>query len=199
MSSGKRQHDRPLAPRGRDLEGVRDVLGNAVRAVDLRGPLAHLAEHAAIVDLLEGLALDHVGADLADEQDDRRRVLVRRVHADRGVGRAGAARHERHARLAGELGVGVGHEGRAGFVAIDDQADAARVMQRVEHGKIALAGDAEREVDALDHQLIDEDAGAGAGHGSCLPGRCASVVRARCPEGDRDGHNRGAAPRACAR
>ena len=76
----------------------------------------------------------------------------------------GAARDEADARPAGELAVGVGHEGGAAFLAVDDQADAARVVQRVEHREVALAGNAERVVDAVDQQLVDENAAAGASH-----------------------------------
>ena len=39
------------------MEGVADVFRHAVGVVDLRHPLRHLAEHAPVVDLLEGLAL----------------------------------------------------------------------------------------------------------------------------------------------
>ncbi|MND04960.1 hypothetical protein D3C83_254890 [compost metagenome] len=48
------------------------VLGDAVRAVDLRDPFRHLAVHAAVIDFLEGVALDEIVANLADEQDERR-------------------------------------------------------------------------------------------------------------------------------
>ena len=47
------------------------ILGNAVGTVDLRDPLGHLTKHAAIIDFLECLALNHIAADLADEQDHR--------------------------------------------------------------------------------------------------------------------------------
>jgi hypothetical protein len=53
---------------------MRQVFGNAVRAIDLRGPFSHAAVHPAIVDLLECFAIDEVAADLADENDQRLRV-----------------------------------------------------------------------------------------------------------------------------
>ena len=53
------------------MEGVADVFGNAVGAVDLRHPFAHRAEHAAKIDFLEGFAFNNVIPDLTDEQDQR--------------------------------------------------------------------------------------------------------------------------------
>ena len=86
----------------RDVEGARDVFGQAVGRVDLADPLREAerarAEHLPVVDLLEGLAVALVARDLADEQDHRRRVLERGVQADRGVARARPARHEAQAR-----------------------------------------------------------------------------------------------------
>ena len=40
-----------------------------------------------------------------------------------------------------------------------------RVVQRVEHRQVALAGDAEREVGAVQDELVDEDLPAAAAHG----------------------------------
>ena len=79
---GQREHHRAGPARHRGVERAAHVLGHAVGAVDLRDPLRHLAVHAAVVDLLERLALDEVVADLADEENHRRRILVRGVHAD---------------------------------------------------------------------------------------------------------------------
>ena len=74
------------------------VLGQAVGVVDLADPLGEAersgAEHLPVVDLLERLAVALVARDLADEQDQRRRVLERGVQADRGVARARPAGDE---------------------------------------------------------------------------------------------------------
>ncbi len=156
---GQRQHHRTGAAAGGDLEGVGDIFGNAVGAVDLRHPLAQRAEHAAIVDFLERFALDEVVADLADEKNHGRRVLLRRVHADCRIGGARAARDEADARFAGELAIGFGHEGRTAFLAVDDEAD-RRIVERIEYGEIALTGNAEGEIDAVHLQGVDEDAAA---------------------------------------
>ena len=178
---GQGQHDRSRATAGRHLERARDELRDARCTVDLRNPLDHRTEHAAVVDLLECLTLGELVADLADEQDHRCGVLERGMDADRRVGGTGAARDERHARLAGQLRVGIGHEGRARLVARDDQLDhLARVVQRIEHGDVAFARNAERVIDALDQQLVDEDAGAGArGHAGVTAGKWSRRIAAR--------------------
>jgi hypothetical protein len=42
-------------------------------------------------------------------------------------------------------------------------------MQRVERGEVALAGDAEDHLDAVEHELVDEDPSAGSGrHCGCV-------------------------------
>jgi hypothetical protein len=47
----------------------------------------------------------------------------------------------------------------------------ARVVERVEHGEITLAGNAERGIDAVDFQRIDENLRRGSGgDGSCHRG-----------------------------
>ena len=79
-----------------------------------------------------------------------------------GVGRAGAAGDEGDAGAAGHLAVGVGHVGDPAFLAADDGVDLGRVVQRVEHREEAFARHGEDAVAALDAELVDEDAAAGA-------------------------------------
>ena len=68
---------------------------------------------------------------------------------------------------AGHLAVGVGHVGDAALLPADGQVDLGRVVQRVEHGEEAFAGNGENAVAALDFELVDEDLAAGAlGHGA---------------------------------
>ena len=72
---------------------------------------------------------------LPDEQDQRRRVLERRVHADRRLGRAGAARDHAHAGPTGELAVRLRHVRRARLVAARHQAgSASRRARRAARG-----------------------------------------------------------------
>ena len=162
----QREHDRARTAGARRRERSRDVLGDAVRAVDLRDPLRHRPEHPPVVDLLERLALLLVRRDLADEQDQRRRVLERGVHADRRVRRTRPARDDGDARAAGELPVGVGHVRGAGFVAARDQAD-RRLVQAVEQREEALARNAEDGVGAVDDELVDEELAAVPAHSCC--------------------------------
>ncbi len=163
MSSGSASTTGPGRPAHAVVNARATILGDAVGAVDLRDPLRHRPEHVPEVDLLERLALDLVGGHLADEQNQRRRVLERGVHADRRVRRARAARDDGDARPAGELAVGVGHVRRAGLVTARDQAD-RRVVEAVEHREEALARHAEDDVGAVDDELVDEQLAAVAAH-----------------------------------
>ena len=103
----------------------------------------------ADVIAVERLALGELAADLAHEHHHRRRILQRGMHADRAVGGPRSAGHEQHARPAGELAVGFGHESRPALLPAGHEADFGRVIERVEHFEIALAGDAER------HELVE--------------------------------------------
>jgi len=160
---------RPGPSRHRQVKGAAHVFVHAVGALDLRDPLRHRAEHLAIVDLLERLAVGELAGNLADEQDHRGGVLLGGVHADRGVGRSRTARDEADPGAPGDLGPGLGHVGGAAVLARDDQADSlARVVEGVEHREIALAGNAERGIDAVDFQRIDENLRGGSrGERSC--------------------------------
>src|SRR5206468_7972078 len=91
-----------------------DPLGEAERAG---------SEHVAVVDLLERLAVALAARHLADEQDHRRRILERRVHADCRVARARAARHEAQARPTRELALRLCHVTRAAPVPAGDEPD----------------------------------------------------------------------------
>ena len=99
---------------------------------------------------------------LADEQDHRRRILLRRVDADRCVRCAGAARDEADAGLAGELAAGLGHVGRTALVPADDHPEAVLpIVERIEHGEIALTGHAEGEIGALGQERVEQKRAAG--------------------------------------
>ena len=113
----------------------------------------------AVVDLLERLAPHHLATDLADQEDQWRRVLVGGVHPACGVRRPRAARDHADPRPAGELAVGVGHVGGPDLVAAGDEPDRG-VVERVEHGQIALAGNAEGQLDSVDDELVDEELAA---------------------------------------
>ena len=66
MSSGSARTTGPGSPLHRDVEGARDVLGQAVGVVDLADPLREAeragTEHLPVVDLLECLAVALAGS-----------------------------------------------------------------------------------------------------------------------------------------
>jgi len=150
---------------------MRDVLRNAIRVLDLRRPLDDTAEHGPIVDFLEGLSITEVGSDLTDEEDHRGRILNCGVDADAGIRGPRAAGDHRDARPAGELAVGLGHVRRAAFMAADHEPDPiANIVHCVQHGKEALARDAEDVRYPLGEKIRDQDFAAGARGGGRLHG-----------------------------
>src|SRR3546814_21009642 len=122
---------------------------DAPGVIDLGHPLGELAEHAAVVDLLERLALGHVAPDLADEEDHRRRILEGDMDAGAGAGRARPARHEADAGPAGQLAIGIGPHRCATCLAAAGIGDLRRVVEGVEPGEVALPGHAAAAVDAF--------------------------------------------------
>jgi hypothetical protein len=160
---GQGQYHRPGPTRGSDPECLVDELGDALAEVDLRHPFGQRREHPAEIDLLKRLAVELVARHLADQHDHRRRILKRRVNADRRVAGARPARHQQNPGPAGELAVGLGHEGGAAFLAAGDKPDLRRVVERVEHFEIALAGDAEGHLRAMRAQRRDHQLAAGEG------------------------------------
>ena len=177
-------------------KGALDDLDGAFGALDLGGPFGQAAEDLAIVDLLEGTAPAVGQGDLADEQDHRGGVLMRRMHADRGVGRAGAAGDHADAGLAGQLAVSLRHIGGAGFVAAGDDLDpVAHIGEGIEDGEIALAGDAEDAVDAVHDEGVDDAAGGGVGGlahaGAISRSERGLAMRGHGGEVHHNGHNEG--------
>ena len=87
--------------------------------------MTHLAmlPRNACSDLLAGLLAPVGPGHLADEQDQRRRVVPGEVHADARVGGAGTAGDHAHSRRPGGLAVGLGHEARAALVPVGDEGD----------------------------------------------------------------------------
>ena len=171
---GQGQHDRPRPAGDGGGEGAVDELRDAGRILDLGHPFGHAAEHLAVVDLLEGVALAAAAVDLAHEQDHRHAVLLGDVHARAGVGGTRPAGDHGDAGPAGELAPGGGHHGRTAFLAADDEADLGRVVQRVQDLEIALARHAEDGVDALQAELVDQDPAPG-------PGFACHDAASRCP------------------
>ena len=125
------------------------------------------AEHLETVELLEDVLADLLPAHVADEEDERRRVLRRGVHADARVRRARTPVDEAHAGSAGQLRVRDGHERRRGFVACRDDVDLRRVVERVEDRQVALPGHAEDAIDATPGERRDESPPDRRDRGGC--------------------------------
>ena len=146
---GQGHHDGPGTALHRDVKGPRQQFGYPGRVIDLDSPFGGRAEKGRVVHFLERAAPAHAPLDLANEQDQRHRIVLGDVNAMRGVGGPRPARDHGNARAAGQAAHGVGHHGRARFLAADCQVD-RRVMQRIEHGQKAFARHAEHMLDALD-------------------------------------------------
>ncbi len=162
---GQGEHHRPRPPREREGEGALHVLGHAIGAIHVPRSLRDATEHARVVELLPGLAALEGAGNVADEQDQRRRVLPGGVHADGRLRRARATRDEADPGAAGELAVRLRRVRGSLLVAAGDEPD-RRVVERVEHGQEALARQAEGEVDAVQLELVDEDPAAAPHCGS---------------------------------
>ena len=120
------------------------------------------ADRRRLVDLLERLAAAELALDLADEREHRRRVLARRVDADREVGGADGARADGRGRAAGELAVGLGHERGGALVAGGDDPDAGGV-EALEQAEEALAGHGEGVADADGAEGVRDEPADGPG------------------------------------
>jgi hypothetical protein len=158
---GKRDDARATPAGHRAREGLPYQFGHPVRTLDLRDPLGERPEHQAVVDFLEGFAIELVARHLSDEEDDRRGVLEGSVHADGPVAGTRPPGDEGDAGPPGQLGIGLGHEGRTALVAAGDDANAILdVVECVEDRQIALTGDAEDSVDVVSQECIDDQLAA---------------------------------------
>lgn len=84
------------------------------------------------------------------------------MNAGRGVGRAGAARNETNARPSGRLPDGFRHHCGPTLLTAHRHLEVA-IVKSVEHGEIALAGNAEHVPHAIGDQLVDQRLGGGSG------------------------------------
>ena len=121
-------------------------------------------------------------ADLADEQDHRRGVLIGDVNPGGRIGGARSPGHETDPRRAGHLAVGLGHHGGPALLPADDGADGVLAVQSVQRRQVALPRHAEHRIAALDAQLVDQDLAAVTfGHGRTFP----SIAEVRNPHSPR--------------
>src|SRR3954451_23056182 len=140
------------------MVGPAHKFGYAVRALDLVDPLGNVAEHVAVVDLLPGLSAARVPADLADEDDERSRILPGSMDADAGIGGARTTGHEAHAGLPGQLAMRLGHVGRTALLPADHEADRVpRLVERLERRQKALARHAVDSIGTVETQGVNKD------------------------------------------
>ena len=86
-----------------------------------------------------------------------------------GIGGARTTGHETHAGSAGELALGLGHEGSAALLPAGDEADAVGIfMKAVQHRQVTLTRHTEACGDALRDQRFDQGVAGGPG---CCGGR----------------------------
>ena len=143
---------------------MRHQFRDAGGVVDLGHPFGERAEHAAVVDLLEAVAVRFLERDLADEEQHGRAVLLRDMDADAAVAGAGSAGDHGGGGAAGELAVGFGHVDRPGFEPAGDGVDlVADLIEAVEHVEVAFAGHHEDGVDPLGDEGVGQHAPAGPG------------------------------------
>src|SRR3569623_2015886 len=159
--AGQRQHYRSRASRSRDLKSARHEFGYALRIVDLGHPFRQRREHLPVFHFLKRFAAAKRAVDLPDEENHRRRILHRGMHADARMRGARPARDEADAGAAGQLAVGFGHVGGRAFMSGDYDADVG-IDQRVEHFQIAFAWHAEYGVHAVNAQRFDQYPAAAA-------------------------------------
>jgi len=157
----RQRQDHWARPSGNgDLKALVDQFGDALGHVDLRDPLGERGEHFAEIDLLEGLAVNLMARNLADQRDHWGRILEGGVDSDRRVAGAGAAGDEHHPGPAGELTIGLGHEGGAALLPAGHKPDLGRIEERIEHFEIAFAGDTEGHVDAVSAERGNDELAA---------------------------------------
>jgi hypothetical protein len=137
--AGHREHRGTGAAAGGAAQCLGDEIRHLTGTGGLSGPLRDRREERGEVDLLEALPAQGGGVDLAEDDEHRRLVLERRVHADRRVGGARPAAGQHHRGRAVELAVGLGHERRAALVPRGDERRRGASLQLVEQAEEGLS------------------------------------------------------------
>ena len=163
-------------------KGARHVLGDAPCVVDalhtFRKALGAGSEETLEVHFLKRFPVPHVTGHIADKQHHRRRILKRRVHANRCVGGTGAARHKADTGAPGEPSLRIGHEGRTTLLPVDDEADLVAIaVKAVQHSQVAFTGHAKSMRHALLNQALNQQvAGDLGGSRSTHSQHCAETA-----------------------
>ena len=156
--------DGALSARVCDLERLTDGGRKILDVLDDEVVLGDGHRDAGDVDLLEGVAPEHIQPDVPRDGDDGDGIHERGRDAGDEVGGAGAARREDDADAPRDAGIAVCRVCRALFVRGDDVTDGAVAVERVvniEHGAARIA---ENRVNALFFEAVDEDLCSAAFH-----------------------------------
>jgi len=147
------------------MEGARHRFRRLLGLVDLDDELGHIGQEPAVILLLQGHAPGFPALDLADQHDQRRRVVPGGVETDHRVRQARPARHHQHSgAAAAHPPVGGGHERRPALVPADDEPHPVVVGHRVGEAEIALARHAIDEVDVVRFETVDDKPADRVGH-----------------------------------
>ena len=178
MSSGRVSTTGPGRPdvATAEREGTGDEFRDAGSIVDLADPFREFGEGAAEFHFLEGLALAGVALNLTDEEDHRDRILPGDMQACGGIGCARAAGDHADAWLSRQPAPGICHHRRTTLLTADKHLDVA-VMQRIEHGKKALARHAGNTRYAIGLQSFDDELAARSLHIFAFPSSSANSAR----------------------
>ncbi len=89
---------------------------------------------------------------------------MRRVHTNSRISRAGTARDQAHAGLAGVFGVRLGHERRTAFLPTNHKTKIFTVrVEAVKHSEVAFAGHAKGGINAVRNQSVGDQLATGTG------------------------------------
>jgi hypothetical protein len=124
---------------------------------DLGRPFGDLAEHMAVIDLLERVAPHVSDRYLPDEENEGDTILLCRMHRYGAIGRAWTPADHRHAWSAGKPCICQCHEPGTAFMAAHDGIDVVAPEQRIEKAQIALSRHTEDPIDPVRCQCIDND------------------------------------------
>ncbi len=112
---------------------------------------------AGRVGFLKRVVADQMRRHLPGQADDRHRIHQRVGQPGHGVGRAGTARHQHDADLAGRARVALGGVHRAALLAHQDVAQRVLLEERIVNRQDRAAGIAEYDIDALIDERLDDD------------------------------------------
>ena len=191
---GQDHRDRTRRAAFREVKGAGHRFRGLLRLVDLDDLLGDIGQKTRVVLLLQGEAAEIAALDLADEHDERRRVVIGRVQRHHSVRQPGAARHDRNAGAVAQPPVGDRHIAGAGLVAAHDDADRIAFEQKARQPDIALAWYAIDLVDIMRFEAFSQQAGDGAAHAACSLESFARCIAysANCGKRQRDFPSRSA-------